>query len=231
MNKKLWILLGAALVASVLAASAQSEVLSQNAVGYVKKTLPAGGKLVAVSYPLESMTSQDIVFGETSLATEMPVGSYVHFWDEVNQSWEPGVKAGKGWAALQAQKVIAPGEAFFIQGNPAGAADVEVTMTGEVPTDASMARAIVGGNALGTVGNPYPVDFIFGTSAVAEDAPVGTYVHFWSIDNQSWEPGVKAGKGWAALQASKVVEAGEGFFLQQPGAGDTWVATKSYTWP
>ena len=44
MKKTLWIAIAGALAASVIAASAQ-EVLSANAVGYIKKTLPAGGKI------------------------------------------------------------------------------------------------------------------------------------------------------------------------------------------
>ena len=75
MKKTLWIAIAGALAASVIAASAQ-EVLSANAVGYIKKTLPAGGKLVAVSMPLDSMTEANNVFGRTSLAQEMPVGSW-----------------------------------------------------------------------------------------------------------------------------------------------------------
>ena len=60
MKKTLWIAIAGALVASVIAASAQ-EVLSANAVGYIKKTLPAGGKLVALSAPLNSMTAATIM--------------------------------------------------------------------------------------------------------------------------------------------------------------------------
>ena len=47
MRKSLWLAIAGALVVSVVAASAQSEVLSANAVGYIKINLPAGGKLVA----------------------------------------------------------------------------------------------------------------------------------------------------------------------------------------
>ena len=63
--KKLMSLVALAVVASVVAASAQ-EVLSANAVGYVKRSVPAG-KLQIVSVPFENIASDDgtYKFGET----------------------------------------------------------------------------------------------------------------------------------------------------------------------
>ena len=231
MRKSLWLAIAGALVVSVVAASAQSEVLSANAVGYIKINLPAGGKLVAASIPLDSMTETQIVFGRTSLANEMPQGSQVFFWDEVHQGWSGGGKSAKGWSAGQSNRVVKPGECFFIQGNPAAVADVEVTITGEVPADATIQRTLLGGNALATVGNPYPVDFKFGDSQLAIDAPQASQVSFWDMDHQGWSGGQKSGKGWSGGESNKVVQAGEGFFLRQVGAAGSWVAVKPYTWP
>ena len=229
MKKTLWIAMVGALVASVVAASAQ-EVLSANAVGYIKKTLPAGGDLVMMSIPLNSMTESDIVFGRTSVAQEAPVGSYVYFWDATGQAWTLGVKGGKGWQAAQSNRVIAAGEGFFLQGPPTTNYNVDVTITGEVPPDPEMVRAVPGNNALGTVANPYPVDFKFGESTLAQTASVGSYVYFWDITGQAWSLGVKGGKGWQAAQSNKVVEAGEGFFLQEV-VSMSWTNAKPYTWP
>ena len=232
MKKTLWIAIAGALAASVIAASAQ-EVLSANAVGYIKKTLPAGGKLVAVSMPLDSMTEANNVFGRTSLAQEAPVGSLVYFWNEVNQTWVPGAKSAKGWGGAQSNKVVAAGEGFFIQGPKAAAVDTEVTITGEVPADATLSRGILANKALSSLANPYPVDFKFGTSDLAVQAPVGSLVYFWNQANQTWVPGAKSAKGWGGAQSNKVVQAGEGFFLQQPSGAPaaSWDAAKPYTWP
>lgn len=230
MKKTLWIAIAGALVASVLAASAQ-EVLSGNAVGYIKKTLPAGGKLIALSAPLNSMTESTIVFGHTSIAAEAPVGSVVYFWDPVTQGWGGGSKSAKGWAAGQSNRVIASGEAFFMKGNPADVADVEITITGEVPADPTLARAMPGANNLGTIGNPYPVDFKFGESSLASNATVGSVVYFWDSAVQGWGGGSKSAKGWAAGQSNRVVLAAEGFFLKEAGSVTTWTNAKPYTWP
>ena len=228
MKKALWIVMAAALAVAVVAASAQ-EVLSANAVGYIKKTLPAGGKLVAMSIPLDSMTNASLVFGETSVAEEAPIGAGVSFWDPIGQTWISGGKSSKGWGSYGSQ-VLQPGEGFFMKGDPAAVSDVEVTITGEVPSDAQLSRAIPGGDALGTLANPYPVDFVFGTSTVASNAPVGSGVAFWDVDGQTWISGGKSSKGWGSY-GDQVIFAGEGFFLKVPGSATTWDVDKPYTWP
>ena len=228
MKKTLWIVMAAALIAAV-AATAQTEVLSQNAVGYIKKTLPAGGQFVAMSIPLDSMTGTDIVFGETSVADEAPVGTFVYFWDTLLQTWQAGQKSGKGWGGA-ANRVLVPGEGFLMQGDPTAMDDVDVTITGEVPADAMLSRGIPGSDNFGSLANPYPVDFTFGTSALASNAPIGSFVYFWDAIQQTWQAGQKSGKGWGGA-GNREVQAGEGFLLQAPGGAMTWEAEKPYTWP
>ena len=120
MKKALWIVMAAALAVAVVAATAQTEVLSANAVGYIKKTLPAGGKWVAMSIPLDSMTNTSLVFGETSVASEAPVNAEVAFWDPIGQSWIAGLKSGKGWGPAEAGYVVQAGEGFFLREASAG---------------------------------------------------------------------------------------------------------------
>lgn len=228
MKKTLWIVMAAALIAAVVTASAQ-EVLSQNAVGYIKKTLPAGGQFVAMSIPLDSMSNTEIVFGETSVADEAPVNTFVYFWDIVNQGWIAGGKSTKGWGAF-ANRVLVPGEGFLMKSPVDSTEDVDVTITGEVPSDATLSRGIPGGDAFGSLANPYPVDFTFGTSALASNSPVNTFVYFWDIVNQGWIAGGKSTKGWGAF-ANREIQAGEGFLLRAPGGAMTWDTEKPYTWP
>ena len=224
MKKTLWMAIAGALVASVITASAQ-EVLSANAVGYIKKTLPAGGGLVALSVPLNSMTEASIVFGRTSIAAEAPVNSCAYFW--TGTSWAGGMKSTKGWGGLS-NRVIAAGEAFFMKGDPADTQNREVTITGEVPEEATLTRAITGGGNLTSVANSYPVDFVFGTSSIASNASVNSWAYFWT--GTSWAGGMKSTKGWGGL-SNRTVYAAEGFFLKEVNSGFTWTNTKPYTWP
>jgi hypothetical protein len=224
MKKTLWIAIAGALAASVIAASAQ-EVLSANAVGYIKKTLPAGGKLVAVSIPLDSMTEANNVFGRTSIAQEAPVNSWAYFWTGI--SWAGGMKTTKGWGGLS-NRVIVAGESFFMKGDPADAISRDVTITGEVPDDGTLQRAITGGGNLTSVANPYPVDFVFGNSSIASNASVDSWAYFWT--GASWAGGMKTTKGWGGL-SNRLVSAGEGFFIKEVNTGFTWTNDKPYTWP
>ena len=224
MKKTLWIAIAGALAASVIAASAQ-EVLSANAVGYIKKTLPPNGALVALSIPLNSMSESTIVFGRTSIAQEAPVNSWAYFW--TGSSWAGGMKTTKGWAGLS-NRVVVSGEAFFLKGDPADGTAREVTITGEVPDDASLARAVVGSGNLTTIANPFPVDFTFGTSSIASNASVNSWAYFWT--GSSWAGGMKTTKGWGGL-SNRVVLAAEGFFLKEVSTGYTWTNSKPYTWP
>ena len=236
MKKTLWIAIVGALAASVVAASAQ-EVLSANAVGYIKKTLPANGKLVAMSIPLNSMTESSIVFGRTSVAQEAPANSWVYFWDPTGQAWVGGLKSPAGggrWGSIQSNYVVQAGEGFFMKGPAATNVNVDLTITGEVPENNSLTRAIPGGNALGTLGNPYPVDFKFGESELARQASPNSWVYFWDPTGQAWVGGIKSPAGggrWGSIQSNYVVQAGEGFFLKEAAAVNAWTNQRPYTWP
>ncbi len=224
--KKLMSLVALAVVGSVVAASAQ-EVLSANAVGYVKRTVPAG-KLQIVSIPFENIASEDgtYKFGETQIANDLPQGSSVMFWDAEAQVWGGGTKGAKGWGSY-ANKEIAVGEAFFLRNN--SGADLEVTAAGEVPSAEKQTRAYAGGSALSIAADPYPVDVAFGDTELSGQLPQGASVMFWDADNQVWGGGTKGAKGWGSY-ANKVISAGEGFFIKTASEG-TWEAAKPYTWP
>ena len=226
--KKLMSLVALAVVGSVVAASAQ-EVLSANAVGYVKRAVPAG-KLQIISVPFDNIASETgtYKFGETQIANDLPQGAGVMFWSTENQGWSGGVKGAKGWNAAMANRELAVGESFFVKNN--GSDDIEVTAAGEVPSDAVLRRAYVGGSALTTVASGYPVDVAFGDTEIANQLPQGAGVMFWSTENQGWSGGVKGAKGWNAAMANRIVSAGEGFFVRSSAEG-TWEAVKPYTWP
>ena len=239
MKKTLWIAMIGALAASVVAASAQ-EVLSANAVGYIKKTMPAQGQFVLVGLPLDSMTEASNVFGRTSIAQEAAAGSYVYFWNSGSQTWSGGSKisATKGWSPAQSNQLVLAGQSFFLK-SPTNATDpADVTITGEVPPTIGqpvIAPPVVGLGGYNTLVNPYPVDFKFGESQVAKDAAQGSVVYFWTVSNQTWSGGSKisATKGWTAAVSNQIVAAGDGFFLKSSNTVNfTWAEPAApYTWP
>lgn len=230
MKKSLWVLVVAALAVSVVAASAQ-EVLSANTIGYIKKQLPAQGKLITVAVPLFNMTAAQNVFSNLSVAAEAPVNSSVSFWDPVLQKWVGGAKTGKGWDANVRTQIVESGNFFFLKGPVTSTVPTEITIAGEVPDVVTLTRAFSGSSNLSSMANAYPADFVFGTSPLASNATLNSSVSFWDIDNQKWVGGAKTGKGWDANVRTQAVSATTGFFLKEAGTVTTWTNAKPYTWP
>ena len=232
MKKKLLVGLSVALMVSVVAALAQ-EVLSANTIGYIKRSLPAQGKLITVSVPLFNMTAPNNVFSNLSLAAEVPFNSMAYFWNPIVQDWSYGTRKVKGgWDANVATQIVASGDFFFIKGPATSTVPTEITIAGEVPDVATLTRAIPGGNALGSMANPYPADFVFGTSSLASNATSLSMAYLWNPVVQDWNYGTKKTKGgWDANVATARVAATEGFFLKEYSTVTMWTNTKPYTWP
>ena len=227
MKKKMLIAAAVALTACVVAL-AQSEVLSQNAVGYVKKSVPSAGGLAIIGHPLNSMETANIIFTNTSIAGEMPMGSKAFFWS--GTSWQSSEKKTKGWSDAGVGKTVAVGESFFLQTPSTQAVPVAVTIAGEVPDDLTLPVTITGASNLVAVANPYPIDIVFTNTSLASNLVQGSKAFFWS--GVSWQSSEKKAKGWSDAGVGKNLAAGEGFFVQTPDpAGLTWNETKPYTWP
>ena len=232
MKKTMWMVVGAVLAASVVAATAQ-EVLAQNSIGYIKRQLPPGGDLITVSLPLHSMTAENHVFSNLSLATEAPPLSVASFWDASDQEWVGGRKNAKsGWPTVVNTQIVASGEFFFLKGPDAAVEPTEITITGELPSEAMLSRNFPGSGNLSSMANPYPSDFVFGTSPLASNASALSVVSFWDVNSQEWVGGRKNAKsGWPANVVTQVVSATEGFFLKEAGTVVQWTVPKPYTWP
>lgn len=221
MKKALTILAGA-LIVSLLSSQAlaqdAAEAKSVNAVGVVKYTIPANGGLACISLPLNPMDTTSTngywVWGETSLAEQMDIGSYVYFWN--GSGWAPYQKTKlRGWNNEAKTYEIAPGEAFFVQ-SAQGSSDASVvSLLGELPTEESMIYSVSGGNAvLETRGVTfYPVSGKFGDTALADALPKESYVYFWT--GTQWAPYQKTKlRGWNNEALNMETTVGEGVFVQ-----------------
>jgi hypothetical protein len=235
MKQAKWILISAIVALTVIAAVAQElEVLSVNALGYIKKTLPPGGKMICLNLPLDSMSEASNVFGRTSIAQELPNGSAVSFWNLDSQKWVTGTKSTKGvWTPVASNYVVKVGEGFFLKSPTNSVQPTSLTIAGEVPSAANSERVLLGQSRLDVVGNPYPTSFKFGESELAKNAANGSAVSFWNEDTQQWVSGTKSTKGvWTPTSSNYVVKATEGFFLKTSNATAwVWSSTKPYTWP
>ena len=197
---------------------------AENSVGFVRRTVPAG-KLQIVSVPFDGFEDGATRFGEMTVASQLQVNSAVLFWDAGGQAWSGGSKSGKGWGSAQANRMLAPGEAFFVKN--AGGGDVDVTAVGLSPTNATRSLAYAGGGAWTPLAHPYPVETAFGDTELASQLPQGSTVLFWNVERQGWSGASKSSKGWPAAAADHVLRTGEGFFVRSSDAG-AWEAARPY---
>lgn len=223
-------LLLAGLLAGFVSNAAAQTAYSSSAIGVIKKTLPAG-KLSLISVPLdqESDDGTGFVFGNVPAISNMPNGSIANFWDVQNQEWVLQNKSAKaGWGEQKFRR-IAPGECFFIKN--AQTTNIELIVSGEVPTDDSIPRTLPG-QALILVANPYPVPMIFTNFAFASALPNGSIANFWDEENQEWVLQNKSAKAGWGEQKNRPIAPGEGFFIKSAASASTaWAESRPYSWP
>jgi hypothetical protein len=201
---------------------------SANAVGYVKRMLPAG-KCQIVSIPYRNLATEDgtYVFSDTQVANDLPQGSSVLFWSEGDQAWSGGSKTGKGWEAAAANHVLGVGEAFLVKGP--GRDDIDVTCAGEVPGEETLSRDLAAGKWC-AVAPHYPVDGEFKDTGVGQALAPGDTVLFWDVGKQGWSGGGKNAKGWPAGLGEHEVKAGSGFLVRSEAGGQV-TETRPYSLP
>lgn len=221
MKKVSLILLAAALSATAtLAQSATEPVYSQNAVGFINKTVEAGTYAV-LTFPFVDMaaTNDLIDFDSQQIAKDATRGSIVYFWD--GTGWDGKVARNNGF---NTGKQLLPGEMFMYK----PAAQQTVVLCGEVPDAGIRERAVVGAANYTACGNPYPVATEFDTSNLATNAHRGAIAYFW--DGAGWDGKVARNNGF---NTGKILEPGEGFLYKTASTDSsvTWIVDRPYEFP
>ena len=218
----------------------QTNVLSQNAVGYVKVSINEGD-LAMVSYDFLDIDGNPTTASDV-IGDQLPLGSRLFLWDAGSQAYvienfQAGLKAAAdAWAPDS--NAIGPGDGFFVEAaSGGGSASYDVFMTGEFPgannnsdsTDVSIASALTG------AGYPYPASIDWTATELALGAGVGDRFLNWDTAAQNYnlanfESGLKAAaNAWS--NPSEVIEPGEGFFYDNNGGARTWTEVKPYAFP
>ncbi len=214
-------------------ASAQ-EVLSRNAVGYVKQEINRGEQaLLSVNF-----LSLEDVDGEYTASTlfgdQVPPGSTVYLWNPDGQAYvaENRFVEPIGWQPNTNRFRL--GDSFFLSIDGAAPEEsYEVFIMGEVPdatTAPSVTRSIVEG--LTAVSYPYPAEITVEDSELNDILPSGATLYYWDIDTQSYSAINKfvAPIGWQP--AGYVLRPGVGLFIEMDAdVLDGWEELIPYTWP
>jgi hypothetical protein len=224
MKKAVGIILGVVLLAP---AAMSQEVLSANAVGYIKKTVNPG-EFAFIQTPFVNIDGSAHTI--STLLPDVPNLTNVLLWDQVQQVY---VQLSKNFLGTwSADPVVDRGEAFFVQ-IPAGAAGpVDIVLVGEVPgtgTYPSTDIPLVEG--FSAAGVPYPVAATIDTSELGAAIPNNNSLLLWDIATQGYVQVTKNFLGtWSPTGV--VIEPGDGFFASIATAGGvTYTATAPYAWP
>lgn len=226
MKRMISLVVGTLVMATM--AFGQTNVLSQNAVGYIKKTIEPGDFAYIQSPFVKIDGSGNFTISE--MLPDVPNNTSVLLWDTAGQSY---VQISKNFLGQWSDDPEVPrGEAFFIQ-IPAGEpAAVDVYLLGEVPgasTYGSTDIPLVEGFT--AVGVPYPVATTIENSGLATAVPNNNSILLWDQANQSYLQVSKNFLGqWSP--ADQMIEPGDGFFvsLDDP-AGATYTEAVPYTYP
>ncbi|MCO5067841.1 MAG: hypothetical protein M9910_04015 [Kiritimatiellae bacterium] len=230
MKSKLAVLVGALLLAG--SAYAQTnQVLSVNAVGYVKVDLIATNKLHLLANNFEPLNGPIAI---SNTFASLPVGTQVYLWDSVAQAYISPITRGLfGWPPA-ASNTLVRGESFFLRSssNATNAPQYSVYFMGEVP-DASTAPTSSYSTAAGLklIGNPYPVETKWTNSALAQAMPVGSQVFVWDAASQSYSAPITRGLfGWPPAGNALVLQPGRGVIVKTTNIFN-YAEVKPYTWP
>ena len=224
MKKVTAILLGT-LIASSAALAQTNQVLSRNAVGYIKRTVPANG-LDFVTLPFVNLSGS-----ANTISNVFPAASnltQISLWNVGDQKYDTYLRS-KGTWGVAGSNVLARGAGFFIQ-TPV---QQEFFLMGEVPdrfsaptTTVTMVEGIV------ALGLGYPVDVQWSNTAAATSLPNLSQFSAWNKATTSYVTLVKSKGGWGATPVT--INPGDGFFVTKPsgtGGSLNWNQAKPYTWP
>jgi len=223
--KRIVVILAVLLVAS--AAFAQSnQVLSRNAVGYVKTSVASNGlQLVALNF--ESLDGADVTIDEL-IGDQIPGGSYAFIWDSAGGLYQTEIKSSRSGAWSPNTNPIMPGVGFWLE-VPAGVPSnsYDVYLMGEVPSSTNYVKTIP--TSYDCVGYMYPVSTLWTNTQLAQDLVGGSFLFMWN--GTGYDTHQKSARSGAWSDPSLVIEPGEGFWINNVGASFDWDETKPYTWP
>jgi hypothetical protein len=239
-----------ALTLAATGAFAQTnQVLSRNAVGYVKVDILASNfYLASIPFNAFSNTIPGIFGAQLVGGASFPLSdnvfkfdanskSYIIFWKTLAGVWQQVPTVG------QTTNTLRPGEAFFIQNRRA--TNQSVFLMGEVPdaiTGPTQFVGIVTGLQFAAYG--YPTEVAITNLAIGDIAkrgpsfPLADNIRAYNPLTKGydiyWAPSV-AGASWRKVpQATNTPDklaVGQGFFYNRTSGSVVWVESKPYTWP
>ena len=223
MKKLILVAIMTAFVAS-LAQAQTNQVLSRNAVGYVKLNAEKGKLLLGRTdfIPMNGSYVASNIFG----TAQWPNGTRVLFYDTSLPGYRTDSKSFAGWST---NITFTRGKGFWFQvPTTAPSNNYDIFLMGEVPDSTTAPNTTnVVASGITQIGYPYPADVLWTNTTLARGSPNGTILYTW--DGTNYIPNNKSFAGWA--NPNLVLTPGQGFWYRTANAATNWVEVKPYTWP
>ncbi|HMP76654.1 MAG TPA: hypothetical protein PKE12_10200 [Kiritimatiellia bacterium] len=226
MKKTIVIALGLAVMAG--SAFAQTnQVLSRNAVGYVKIEA-VRSNFVFIANNFSNLLGGPVTVTNL-IGNQVPIGSSLFLWDPAAQAYRSESLLFSGWTP--GTNRLNTGRGFWLKIADAGPSNVyQVYLMGEVPdknTQPTGTIPIVSG--FNMVSLPYPVSIAFTSTALAKSGAIGDSAFFWNPVSKTYYSESLIFSGWTP--GTNRVAPGQAFWYRRGGSATNWVEVKPYTWP
>jgi hypothetical protein len=216
--KKAVILASAALLITS-AALAETNVLSQNAVGYIRKST-AEGNWNLIGMQFDTLDGETIVIGDVLGTNGVPNNTKVFIYDKIGATYlSETYYDGFGWHP--GTNAIERGDGVWVK-TPASH---DFFVMGEVPSAATNNFSLVGGFQIITY--PYPVERALTNSILNDIAENNDKLYTFDGTNYTTYT-YYDGFGWNPNDL--IFEPGMAFWYRS-GSGASWSEPKPYRWP
>ncbi|MCP5489142.1 MAG: hypothetical protein H7A43_10910 [Verrucomicrobia bacterium] len=205
-----------------------NQVLSRNAVGYVKVEVDKG-ELALVRMDFENLQGVDNTVTNL-IGDQLPSGSSVLLWDKVAQQYTAENKIRSGWSP--GTNVITRGTSMFLKPSATAASNTyTVFLMGEVPDRfTAPTTTVLGVTGLNPLGFPYPVQVAWTNTGLAKNSVSGDSLLVWDQNIQNYVAYNRTRSGWGAGE-TLVLQPGQGFWFRNVTSTQDWSEVKPYTWP
>jgi len=229
--KKLTAILLGTLIASSAALAQTNQVLSRNAVGYVKVNLQSN-KLYLVTNPFVNLDGA----GDprlTNVFSAVPNGTTVSVWNEGDTAYDNYTRSTRGtWLGAAPTATVKRADGIFIR-TPLTNAPVDLFLMGEVPDRFTAPSSFVSRvPGITMVGLPYPVTIKLTNTVLAQQVPNGSTISIWNPATTAYVNYTKSTRGtWLGDGPNAELLPGQGLVIRATNAANSWYETKPYTWP
>ena len=230
MKRILVVVLALAFIGGIAFGDPTNQVLSKNAVGYVKVTIPKGS-LMMIQTPFENLTGEAGFSIGALLGSNLPNATIAYFWHTGLQQYRSEQYFTSLTRWMPGTNIFDRGQGMFVKIPSSATLDsYDVFLMGEVPDEVVAPTtdvAIVKG--LQMIGYMYPTEILLTNSVLRSIAKNGDILYYWKT-NQQWGSEQYFASLGRWMPGTLVLQPGQAYYYKTTNV-TVWSEAKPYTWP